>query len=300
MDNSKTFEGVHPGEIRTSPLVSILMTAYNRGNFIAEAIESVMASSYTNWELIICDDCSKDGTVEIASKYAKQDRRIKIFKNTVNLGDYPNRNKAASHASGQYIMYVDSDDTILADGIENCMNIMAQYQDACFGMRLFADNVSVHKLDSSTIINQHFFGTPLLTMGPGGTIIKKKFFHEIGGYPEKYGPANDMYFNLKAACRSSIVMIPFEFLFYRRHEGQQINNKQSYLYNNYLYLKDALDELPLGLAPEKIAWLHAKNKRRFLLNVAKDFAATFNLKKSIHFFRIVKFSLRDVVQAIFH
>ena len=61
------------------PLVSVLMTAYNREKYIAEAIESVLASTYKNFELIIVDDCSKDKTVEIARRYAKKDQRIKCM-----------------------------------------------------------------------------------------------------------------------------------------------------------------------------------------------------------------------------
>ena len=93
--------------INIPPLVSVLMTAWNRQEFIAEAIESVLASTYNNFELIIVDDCSTDNTVAIARTYQEQDTRIKIFQNEKNLGDYPNRNKAVSYASGKYIKYLD-------------------------------------------------------------------------------------------------------------------------------------------------------------------------------------------------
>src|ERR1041384_7268362 len=102
-----------------NPLVSVLMTAYNREDYIAEAIESVLASTYTNFELIIVDDCSSDNTVAIAKEYKAKDKRIKVYVNEKNLGDYPNRNKAASYANGDFLMYVDSDDKILTDGIQN-------------------------------------------------------------------------------------------------------------------------------------------------------------------------------------
>ena len=106
------------------PLVSILMTAYNRERYIAEAIESVLAITYRNWELIIVDDCSKDCTTEIAMRYAKKDDRIKVYINEKNLGDYPNRNKAISYASGEYIMFCDSDDKLLPDSVSKLMQII--------------------------------------------------------------------------------------------------------------------------------------------------------------------------------
>ncbi|MFN9110899.1 MAG: glycosyltransferase family 2 protein, partial [Bacteroidota bacterium] len=94
------------------------MTAYNRQDFIAEAIESVLAQTYQNWELIVVDDCSKDNTVAIVESYAQNDNRIRVYINEKNLGDYPNRNRAASYASGELLMYVDSDDTIKSDALE--------------------------------------------------------------------------------------------------------------------------------------------------------------------------------------
>src|SRR5665647_2829415 len=93
-------------------LVSVLMTAYNREKYNEEAIESVLTSSYNNWELIIVDDCSKDSTVDIAEKYARLDKRVHVYKNERNLGQFGNRNKAASYAKGVYLKYVDSDDII--------------------------------------------------------------------------------------------------------------------------------------------------------------------------------------------
>ena len=92
------------------PLVSILMTSYNREKYIHEAIESVLASTYKNFELIIVDDGSTDSTLQIAYAYAKKNERIRVYNNEKNLGDYPNRNKAASYASGEYMMFVDSDE----------------------------------------------------------------------------------------------------------------------------------------------------------------------------------------------
>jgi glycosyltransferase involved in cell wall biosynthesis len=282
------------------PMVSVLMTAYNREKFIVEAIESVIASTYTDWELIITDDCSTDNTLAVARDFEKKDRRIKVYLNEKNLGDYPNRNKAASYAIGRYIMFVDSDDIIFADGIENTVSLMLQYPDAGFGMRLFVDNTKPYVLDSETIIRDHFFKSPVLMIGPGGTIIKRIFFENIKGYPEKYGPANDMYFNLKAALHTPIVLIPFEYMFYRRHDGQEINNKYGYLINSYLYLYDALESLRLPLTPNEIDYLQKKNKRRFLVNLVKYFISTRNISKTRFAVIQTGFNVSDFFSAIFH
>src|SRR5690606_2521559 len=100
----------------STPLVSVLMTVYNREKYIAEAIKSVLASTYQNWELIIVDDQSMDNSVAIAQSFAQKDPRIQVHVNKENLGDYPNRNRAASYAKGKYLKYVDSDDLIYPYG----------------------------------------------------------------------------------------------------------------------------------------------------------------------------------------
>ena len=106
------------------PLVSVLMTAYNREKYIAEAIESVLASTYTHFELIIVDDRSADQTVSIAKEYETRDQRIKVYVNEENLGQFPNRNKAATYARGKYIKYLDSDDRLYDFSLDYCVNMM--------------------------------------------------------------------------------------------------------------------------------------------------------------------------------
>ena len=116
------------------PLVSVLMTAYNRERYISEAIESVLTSTYTNFELIILDDCSTDRTVEIAEGFALMDPRIRVYVNENNLGDYRNRNKAAEYAKGKYIKYCDSDDKIFDWTLNYCVKMMEKHPDAGMGI----------------------------------------------------------------------------------------------------------------------------------------------------------------------
>jgi glycosyltransferase involved in cell wall biosynthesis len=293
-------ESLAEGELNATPLVSVLMTAYNRENYIAEAIESVLASDYLNFELIIVDDRSSDKTVDIIRSYQQRDSRIRFFVNDTNLGDYPNRNQAVSKASGEYLFFVDSDDQVFVNGISLLIKTMRKYPGASFGMYYFLpDCIEPVMLDGKEAIQQHFFKKPFLVIGPGATILKKSFLDKIGGYPVAYGAANDMFFNLKACCYSPVVLLPFTFMKYRIHDGQEQNNRYGYIYNNYLYMKAAIAELPLGLRDEQQKWLLKKNKRRFLVNACKYFFKTGNVSKTNDLFKITNFSYQDVFQAIF-
>lgn len=275
------------------------MTSYNREKYIAEAIESVLNSSYENFELIIVDDGSKDKTVEIARSYQKLDSRVKVFINEKNLGDYPNRNKAASCATGEFMTYVDSDDKLLPDTISKILSNDKDIEELNFAM-YWPHSDQTFRLEGKDAIRKHFFEKQFLYMGPGGTFMRRSFFESIGGYPEKYGPANDMYFNLKACCYSGIHLYPFEFIYYRIHEGQEINNKQAYIYQGYNYMKDALLNLPLGVSEKEICFLLKKNKRRFSVNLLQYFFKTFNLSKSKEAWNKAEFSMNDFLSGIFH
>ena len=89
-------------------LVSIIMPSYNTEPFIADTIESVLAQTYTDWELIIVDDCSKDRTDDVVTKFT--DDRIHYLKNTTNKGAAISRNRALKAAKGKWIAFLDSDD----------------------------------------------------------------------------------------------------------------------------------------------------------------------------------------------
>lgn len=284
----------------SGPLVSVLMTSYNREDFIADAIESVLLSEYENFELIISDDRSSDRTVEIARSFSEKDKRVKVFINVQNLGDYPNRNKSAGYASGKYLMFCDSDDMFFPDSIKYCVSAMEENQAAAAGYYNAAAGASSHLVNGKELLHRHFFDKPVLNIGPGGIIIRRDFFFSINCFPVKYGPANDMYFNIKVAASADVVLLPKLFLYYRIHPGQEKNNEYSYLYNNYLFLNDVLNEVDTGLSPAEKAYLSAKNNRRFSVNIFRYFLKTYNFHAVKKAWLYAGFSFSKLINGIFH
>lgn len=104
-------------------LVSIIMPSFNTGKYIVETIESVLAQTYKNWELIIVDDCSSDKTDEIVSHFLI-DKRIRYLKNEKNSGAAFSRNKALREANGKWIAFLDSDDIWMAEKLEKQLRFM--------------------------------------------------------------------------------------------------------------------------------------------------------------------------------
>ncbi len=91
-------------------LVSIIMGVYNGANTLSQAIDSIIAQTYTNWELIVCDDCSTDNTSKILSHYEKKDSRIIVIHNKKNCGLAASLNHCLEYVHGTYIARMDCDD----------------------------------------------------------------------------------------------------------------------------------------------------------------------------------------------
>lgn len=106
-------------------LVSIVMPSWNTERFIGESIQCVIDQTYTNWELLIVDDCSTDNTDEVVKSFLK-DNRIKHLKNEKNSGAALTRNEAMREAQGEWIAFLDSDDLWTSEKLEKQIRFMIE------------------------------------------------------------------------------------------------------------------------------------------------------------------------------
>ena len=114
-------------------LVSIIMPNYNGGRFLPETLESVLSQTYKNWELLIVDDCSTDGSRELIGSYAEKDDRIRPVFLEENSGAAQARNVALLAAKGKWIAFLDSDDLWLPEKLEKQIAFMTEngYKFSC-------------------------------------------------------------------------------------------------------------------------------------------------------------------------
>jgi teichuronic acid biosynthesis glycosyltransferase TuaG len=105
-------------------LVSIITPSYNSSQFISFAIQSVLAQTFSDWEMIIVDDCSTDHSVDIIQKFVETDSRIRLIKLVVNSGASIARNSALEAAKGRYIAFLDSDDIWLPGKLQRQLRFM--------------------------------------------------------------------------------------------------------------------------------------------------------------------------------
>lgn len=119
-----------------APLVSIGLPVYNGDDFIRKCLDSLLVQSYSNLEIIICDNASTDTTEDICRAYADRDARIKYYRNEKNLGAAPNYNKCFEVSTGQYFKWIAHDDWLSENYIEDCVDILETHDEfvMAFGM----------------------------------------------------------------------------------------------------------------------------------------------------------------------
>lgn len=245
----------------TNPLVSVLMTVYNREKYLSQAIESVLASTYQNWELIIVDDQSHDRSVEIARQYEAKDSRIKVYINEKNLGDYPNRNRAASYAKGKYLKYLDADDLIYPHCLEYMVGKMEAFPEAGYGLftlkqhktKPFPYLLNPHAAYRAYYIEKRDY----FNRAPLSAIIKTEVFNAVGGFSGKQHVGDfELWNKLSQKFNLLILSHSHGFVWYREHEDQQMNdNRTDFLVplKYYLLAKEFInaDDCPLSQEEKK-------------------------------------------------
>jgi glycosyltransferase involved in cell wall biosynthesis len=282
-----------------TPLVSVLMTCYNREKYIAEAIESVLASSYKNFELIISDDVSTDKTVSIARSFALKDNRVSVFVNESNLGDYKNRNMVASYAKGKFIKYLDSDDIIYPWGLEAMVSCMQQFPKAGYGLISYGLPQGIRYpliLASEQAYYSFFFKGSMIITGPSGAIIRTDVFRKVNGFSGKqFIGDTELWLNL--SMKYSLVAMPLDLIWWRQHEGQQMREEKRdnkveidryHLYKNALESRDC----PLSDKYSRIALRNLKNLKA--RNILK-YLVTGKIKKALYLYKGFQFSPLDII-----
>ena len=280
-----------------SPLVSVLMTAYNREQFIAEAIESVLAQTFTDFELIIVDDGSKDHTVEIARRYTG-DPRVRLHLNENNLGDYPNRNRVAALAKGRYLKYLDSDDMLYPFGLGAMVDMMSGHPSVALGLQRPSpkDRPFPIVLTPEQSYREHYLEGGLFGVGPTGTILLASAFQRFGGFSGKRFVGDvEMWLKLAAVC--PVLKFMEGLVWWRSHSEQQIASEtDTFPYGTVAYAIQAaaLGESDCPLSERSrfcaLRWLKYRHARSILRIALRDLRPA----KALAVMRGTGFSVSDL------
>lgn len=163
------------------PKISVCMPTYNGSDYLRSAIDSVLAQSYSDFELIIVDDMSKDNTVEIVESYC--DSRIRFYKNETNQGLVGNWEQCLANATGDYIHFLFQDDFMYPSCLEKKMNLMERNSSSSL---CFSASYVIDKNDVITLKRRPLRGNRVMD----GISFARKSFHRHNLYGE---PSNVMF-----------------------------------------------------------------------------------------------------------
>jgi glycosyltransferase involved in cell wall biosynthesis len=219
------------------------MPAYNSEKYINEAIQSILNQTYTNWELLIANDCSSDRTLHIIDQF--NDSRIIRYHNDINLGYLRTWNKLIQYVNGKYITFLDSDDLSADNRLELLVNTLEKNPE------IGAVGSNFHYIDSQGKITEtsnfhlshqkiynelpyayHFIGSAIM--------IRKTVYEKIGGYNlffDRIG-AEDHYWIFLIMEKFQFINIPEALYFYRFNQnsvmGNLTKNPEKLVINNIL------------------------------------------------------------------
>lgn len=207
--------------------VEILMATYNGESFLSEQLDSIINQNYKDWNLLIRDDNSTDGTKNILEKYSKMDNRIKILKDKgENLGYKKNFEKLLSMSEGDYIFLCDQDDIWESNKIEICLKYLKNYAVIHHNAKVFYQK----ELKYTNLFNIKNLKKSILkfifpTMVGCCMAFRREILKIALPIPEKY-PGHDTWIGFIAEIKKDIKYIEDELIIYRRHENTTSTNCQ--------------------------------------------------------------------------
>lgn len=161
-----------------TPIISIVIPVYNVEKYLSRTVESVLAQTFKNFELILVDDGSSDTSGEICDIYSRRDKRIRVFHNE-NSGAYNARIYGVSQAKGMWIMFVDADDTITQTACLDLLNLDTDDYDIIIGT-LNLNNKSIFKHQRIGVLDKLNYIEALLlgdtSIGPCAKLFKSNLF----------------------------------------------------------------------------------------------------------------------------
>lgn len=226
------------------PEITVIIPAYNAGDHLGACLDSVLGQSFTDWELIICDDGSTDDTGKISDRYSESDSRIKVI-HKANAGVSAARNSCLDLAEGRYIAFVDADDTLDKDYLNELLNNAEKHGaditqcSFCFvnekGERSSDPYASDSVYTSGDEIMEAYFSGPVgeIRVSVWAKLFRRDLFDGIR-FDTGLRIFEDAYY-VYECCRKAGTVCSFSapLYFYRQHEDSTMGSRMHEIYPDY-------------------------------------------------------------------
>ena len=151
--------------VRKAPFFSIIMPVYGVERYLKQSVDSVLNQTFKDFELILVDDCSPDKSPAICDEYALKDDRIKVIHKPVNEGLGKARNTGFSAVTGEYVTYMDSDDTIQENMLETLFEVCKQSDITVFGINMIHEDAGGNETSRQILTPKEYFGDTKTSVG---------------------------------------------------------------------------------------------------------------------------------------
>lgn len=214
----------------TLPRISVLMSVRNGLPYLEACIQSIVAQTFRDWEFIIVDNASSDGTIELVEKIAASEPRIRFFLNPRDLGQSGSLNRGLENCRGQWVARMDADDIALPNRFERQLSFVDYMPDvkatSCLAYYINAKSDRVGKTFHDLTTREAFEryraeGRAIGLLHPGA-LIERATLESAGGYRTAFDPANDIDLWCRISDHSLVLVQPEYLMEYRVHGGSDI------------------------------------------------------------------------------
>ena len=216
--------------MKTNPRVSVILPTYNGAKFIAESIKSIIAQKFTDWELIIVNYCSTDETLDIVTKFADQDKRIKVISNKENKKLPGALNVGFAAANGEYFTWTSDDNIARANWLETMVNALDSDPGIAMvvaDMDYMDENEKFMETASSRYQHRNAKQLAYICNVGAAFMYRRAIADKVGKYDESTFCAEDYDYWCRIALNGNIKYIPDNIYRYRRHGGSLTATKRN-------------------------------------------------------------------------
>jgi glycosyltransferase involved in cell wall biosynthesis len=284
--------------------ISIVMPAYNEERFLAEAIESVLAQTYRDFELIILDDGSRDRTLEIAQSYAQRDARIRL-ESHANMGPAPTLNRGLELSASEWVAVMHADDVMMPNRIERQLAFVAEHPELSVssswvkhidsqGRVLAKDN---SRLLTHEAVQDRYKANELIAFSHPAAILRKSSVQAVGGYRSQFRVNEDVdLWNRLLEHEYKILVQPEFLLQYRIHDGSASVAKARFCWRQVHWVKDCMLRRRRG--DSELSWDEFVSRRKALPWYVRLNAERKDTAKVLYKAAVFQFARRKYIQVV--
>ncbi|WP_436515262.1 glycosyltransferase family 2 protein [Ekhidna sp. To15] len=270
-------------------MISVIIPAYNAVNFLKQTVKSVINQTYKDWELIIVNDGSKDGTLGLSNELASEDTRIRVV-DQQNGGVSSARNTGIKDAKGKYLSFLDADDCWHENFLIRCFEKLdGSHLGLVYSDLLIIDEKGnrtgeIKKGKEGWLLDDLLAWKEHIISPPSGILVKRELIETIGAFDEQLSNNADQDFYIRSAAEFEIGKVEEPMLLYRIHSNNMHGNikvmetdtikvfkkaKESQLFKSERFMKSCFSNMYLILAKSYLG--HEKNIGKFVVFAFKSF-----------------------------